>query len=221
MKVVGIIRSIGERTEDFSKYLLEKQVDDVKVLKNIKPLKKSLIEYLKIGLDYDFLVINDADVFIKTNCVNMMLDNIIKNKYSMITASTISKFFNNREGGIRIFNCQYVDKMIRYLEDSDNIRPEASLHIKFKGKLIKDITSLHEYEQFYKDIYLRFVKHSIKSKSSIKRVNFSKSDDFDFKVAYNGFFDKEKDFNKSFPLIIEKEPIGVNDYESLIKKYKL
>lgn len=73
MKVVGIIRSIGERTEDFSKYLLEKQIDDVKLVKNITPLKNSVLTYLNIGLNYDYLVICDADVFVLPGIVDILL----------------------------------------------------------------------------------------------------------------------------------------------------
>lgn len=218
MKIVGIIRSIGERTESFSKFLLEKQVDEVKVIKNISPLKQSVIEYLKVGLDYDYLVINDADVFVKPNCVKSMLKKI--GNSSMITAHTTSKFFKNRQGGIRIYNCKKCEQMINYIEKNNNIRPEFSLHQKFQGKLINDITSLHEYEQYYKDIYLRFNKHSIKSKQFSHIITKNKNNkDYDFRVAYSGFFDKEKDFSKSFIDLKEKEEIF--DFELLQKKYKL
>lgn len=217
MKVVGIIRSIGERTEEFSKYLLEKQVDDVKVLKNVTPITKSVVEYLKLGLNFDFLVINDADVFIKPNCIKLMLKYI--NNNSMVTAHTISNFFGVRQGGIRIYNMRYGKDMINYLSKHEDIRPEASLHVKYGGKLIKDITSFHEYEQYYKDIYLRFIKHSIKSKKLINKFKKNMNNSLDFQVAYHGFFDKEKNFKKSFPNIKEKDVI--TDFNELEKKYKL
>ena len=221
MKIVGVIRSIGERTENFSKFLLEKQVDEIKTLKNVKPLKKSLIEYLKIGLDYDFLVINDADVFIKPNCVNIMLEKL--GNYPLITAATISKFFGKRTGGIRIFNSKYCQEMVDFLENSNSAnRPEASVNRTFGGHVIKDVTSLHEYEQYYKDIYLRFIKHEKKSKPYLKHINNKQNDkDMDLVVAYRGCYDKVKDFNKSFPTLIEKSPIEEKDFKTLVEKYNL
>lgn len=218
MKVIGVVRSICERTEDFARHLLEKQVSDVKIIKNITPLKKSLIEYLKLGVDYDYLVINDADVFIKPGCVDLMLKKI--NNSPLITAHTISKFFGKRQGGIRIFNTKYAQEMIKYLESYDNIRPEGSLHLKFNGSLINDVTSIHEYEQNYKDVYLRFIKHWSKSKQYKRKIDeFKNSSDLDLIVAYHGFYDKVKDFQKSFPDLKEKEEIL--DFQELIDKYKL
>lgn len=112
--------------------------------------------------------------------------------------------------------------MIKYIENTENIRPEASIHLKFNGVLTDVMTSLHEYDQYYYDIYKRFVKQSIKSKRFKHKIKtFKKNNDLDFKVAYRGFFDKEKDFKKSFPNIIEKKPINDSDFDQLKKIYKL
>ena len=94
------------------------------------------------------------------------------------------------------------------IKNGDTIRPESDIHKKFKGSLVEDVTSKHEYDQYYRDIYDRFVKHSIKHKKMADVIKkFKDHEDMDFIVAYHGFFDKEKNFEKSFTDLEEKKSL--------------
>lgn len=220
MKVIGVIRSIGERTEDFSKFLLEKQVDEIYLVKNVKPMVNMTLMCLKIGVNSkaDYMITCDSDVFILPNMVNFMVGEIKKHKRPLITGHTKSKFLGKRQGGIRIWNVSNMKEMINLLEkndDFDKYRPEAYIHSKIKGLLINDVTSYHEYEQYYKDIYEKFINQSIKTKSKSSYIKgFKKHKDIDFRVAYHGYFDKEKDFRKSFPDLVEKDMLNISEIKN-------
>ncbi len=210
MKIIGVIRSLGERTESLAIQELEKQVDKVFLVKDIKPLYKAVIKCIDIALEQnaDYMITNDADVIIKEGCVETLLLEIKKCKSPLVTGYTISKFLGKRKGGVRIWNKNNLLEIKEFLINNGNtIRPESDIHHKFGGFLVDYVTSIHEYEQFYEDIYERFVKHSIKHKSkknSNQIKQFEKYEDIDFKVAYCGFFDEEKNFKKSFPDLKEK-----------------
>jgi len=221
MKVIGIIRSIGERTEDFSKHLLEKQLNEVFLVKNIIPMKNMTLECLNIGINSkaDYIITCDADVFILPNMVEFMINKMKKHNSPLITGHTKSKFFGKREGGIRIWNSSFLHKIKDILNNNinDKLRPEAFIHTNIKGLLIDKITSYHEYEQYYVDIYNKFVNQSIKSRDRAYIIKkFKNNSDIDFKVAYHGFFDKEKNFRKSFPNLSEKNTMNVKDIEKYI-----
>jgi hypothetical protein len=110
-----------------------------------------------------------------------------------------------------------MQKMFDLLYKSDSVdsyRPEAFIHTKINGLLIIDITSYHEYEQYYKDIYAKFINQSIKTKRKKELIRkFKKKEDMDFKVAYHGYFDKEKNFKKSFPKLKEKDTLIIKDFK--------
>lgn len=216
MKIIGIVRSIGERTEKLSLDLLKYQVKEIRLVKNVKPMKNMTLECLNFGLKYkaDYLVTCDADVLIKPDIVEKMISEI-QNK-ALITGHTKSKFFGIRQGGIRIWNGNYFLTILELLEKVTTdyelqYRPERFIHETLKGKLINTVTSIHEYDQYYFHIYEKFSNQSskLKGKSKIKqKVSlFLNSNDVDFKVAYAGFFDKEKNFKKSFPDLIEKKDL--------------
>lgn len=223
MKIIGIIRSIGERTESFSKYLLQKQISDIYLVKDIIPIKNMSISCIKIGLQSqaDYMVTCDADVFVLPNAVNDMLKEAQKKNSVLLTGHTKSKFFGKGQGGIRIWDCVALRKALHVLEtdiETNLQRPEELIHIRLGGALSQQVTSLHEYDQYYFHIYEKFVNKSIKSKSIRKRVlKFKEAKDVDFRVAYCGFFDKEKNYKKSFPNLTEKTEINNMEME---KRYK-
>ncbi len=212
MKIIGIIRSLGERTEYIAMKALEKQVDEVFLVKDVKPFYKTVIKCIDIALEQnaDYMITNDADVIIKEGVVKILLEHIKKTNSTLVTGHTISKFLGKRQGGVRIWSNKKLKEIKEFLENNGEvIRPEANVHNKFCGLLVHDVTSEHEYNQYYKDIYDRFVKHSVKHKDLSNIIKkFKNHKDMDFKVAYHGFFDKEKKYKKSFPELKEKEKIN-------------
>lgn len=215
MKIIGVVRSLGERTEDIAISELKKQVDKVFLVRDIKPFYKTVIKCIDIALEQnaDYMITNDADVIIKEGAVKILLKHIKKTNSPLVTGHTISKFLGKRQGGVRIWSNKKLKEIKQFLESNGEvIRPEADIHKKFKGVLVNDVTSTHEYNQFYRDIYDRFVKHSIKHKDISSTIKgFKNNKDLDFKVAYHGYFDKEKNFKKSFPNLLEKEEIYENN----------
>lgn len=208
MKIIGVVRSLGERTEEIAISELEKQVDEVFLLRDIKPFYKTVIKCIDIALEQnaDYMITNDADVTIKEGAVKILLNYIKKTNSPLVTSHAISKFLGKRQGGVRIWSNKNLKEIKQFLEKKrEVIRPESDIHKEFNGLLIEEVTSEHEYNQFYKDIYDRFVKHSIKHKKISNIIkNFKNNKDLDFKVAYHGYFDKEKNFKKSFPNLKEK-----------------
>lgn len=209
MKIIGVIRSLGERTESLAIIELKKQVDEVFLIKDVKPFYKTVIKCIDLALEKnaDYMITNDADVIIKEGIVKVLLKHIKKTESTLVTGHTISKFLGKRQGGVRIWSNKNLKEIKQFLEkNGEVIRPESDIHKEFNGLLIEEVTSEHEYNQFYKDIYDRFVKHSIKHKKISNIIkNFKNNKDLDFKVAYHGYFDKEKDFKKSFPNLEEKQ----------------
>jgi hypothetical protein len=219
MEIIGVVRSLGERTEKITIDLLNEQITNIHLIKNTTPFKSTVIECLKLGIEHnvDFMVTCDSDV----QPLNNAITNIIKygQKYDdkLITGYTYSKFFKKREGGIRLWPGKKLKQFLDYtIKNESPLRPEADLHNKFNGLLVNNIFSIHEYEQYYTDIYSRFNLQSLKSQKFSNIIStFKDVDDMDFKVAYHGFFDKTKNFNLSFPNLPEKDKLNNNH---IIKK---
>jgi hypothetical protein len=215
MKIIGVVRSLGERTYELSYELLNRHLENVYTVSGVTPFNSTVMECVKIGIKTgaDYMITCDADVLILPNSVNVMKAYIGKYDNPIITAHTYSKFLKKRQGGIRIWNCSKLNDMLLYITSmKDEIRPEAMIHRKFGGLIIDDVLTIHEFEQYYADIYTRFNFQSVKAKNLEKLINdFNKESDMDFIVAYNGFFDNDKNFNKSFPHLIEKPVLNLKD----------
>jgi hypothetical protein len=216
MEVLGIIRTLGERSLGFAQELLEEQVDSVEIVSGITPAPASVIKSYEIALESgaQYFVQADADLFILPGVIQTMVEGLKKLNTPVLTSYTKSKFFGKREGGVRLYNCRYLGKFLAFVRINElPLRPEARLWKEFGGRLMPGINSYHEYEQYYQDIYKRFVVQSHKSKkpSHAKLIySFKDSTDMDLLVAYHGYFDETKDFDNSFPGLKEKGPLDLN-----------
>lgn len=208
MKTIGVIRSLGERTEKLAQHELEKQVDELILVKDIRPLTKTVITCLEIFMDSpaEIMITNDADVVVHEGAIAEMIQEIKITDCPLLTAWTMSKFFGERQGGIRVWKKENLREKIDFLKNNKEfVRPEAAIHHSFGGKLFQKVNSKHDFDQFYRDIYDSFSRNSEKlSKKKGLIRTFKNKPDVDFLVAYHGFFDPVKNFRKSFPSLEEK-----------------
>lgn len=217
-----IVRSTGERTEAACVHSLKQQV----VEKNIvvlheRPFVKALRRGFEIGLDYglDWTFCVDADVILKANAVDEILsfaETVTENTFD-ITPSLLDKLLGEiRPVGIHVYRTQYFDEVLKFVNEAEyEIRPDTFVKRKMESKGYIDVFTernalgLHDYEQYYADIYRKGLVHARKFSHrmayAVDMWERLKADDPDFAVALMGyrasqiFVDKHKVDRNMFP----------------------
>ena len=202
-----ILRSIGERTTSLCYKLIKKQISEKNIhLVRETPNVKAIRKYYEIAIESNkkWTFVIDADILIKTNCINEFFyytKNVSKNIFC-IEGFIIDKFLDSPRPGGRILRTSLLQTAYKLIPDAkDTIRPDSYIRNsmqKLGYNFIKTniIIGLHDYEQYYKDIYRKsFVqakKHNCKVKKIINFWEQRQNQDNDFKIALKGFNDGEK-----------------------------
>lgn len=198
-----IIRTVGERTTALCHELLKKQISDnnIHIIFEI-PFTKAVRKTFEIGMNdnrkWTFVV--DADVLVKPGIIDEIIEygeatcrNVFK-----IEGKVIDKFLDSpREAGTHLYRTRLMDHALELVPPSNmSIRPETHVRNAMNKKgypYIKTeiMTGLHDFEQYYRDIYRKcFVqskKHHNRVLNIIKEWEKRASHDADFMVALAGF----------------------------------
>ena len=212
-----VIRSVGERTEQlcYKKMVGMFGEDNVFIVKKI-PFVEAIRETYKIGINENkkWTLVIDADVIPDINKIYIFLyENINEDSQTFCIISKIKDKILNREnriGGIHLYNTKLLNIGYNYIGINENIRPEATILKEMKnggyGYKVSDINiGIHDYEQYYKDLYRKSYIHAIKHKNKIKirELKNKINDDDDYKVILLGYEDGLKhrgeiSINKNF-----------------------
>lgn len=199
--VAAVIRSSGERTEKQCHDLLARQVNPKHLhIIHEAPFSKALHKSFEIGIreKRDWTMVIDADVLPRINIVDELVSRARCSPKSVFALQTemLDKFFGGtRVGGIKLYRTALLEKAISLIPQVD-VRPETFVikNMHKQGHYV-DITELvcgvHDFEQYYRDIFRKGFTHGIKHASFAKVLTpyweRMKRKDSDFEVLLAGF----------------------------------
>jgi hypothetical protein len=203
--LIVVIRSSGERTFEACRGLVLKQVpfDALEVVKE-QPFEKALRRTYEIGIHRSakWTMTLDADVLLGEGAIKKFVAEAesMPNNFIQIEGLVHDKLTGLfRQAGHRIYRTKYLKKaLLQIPSDGTEIRPEyATLQqmekLGFPSRLIDLVVGIHDYEQYYHDIYRKaFVhanKHQIWLADIINRWKKYMATDTDFRIALRGLYD--------------------------------
>ncbi len=162
--VTAIVRSVGERTEQACRYLLSQQVPEENIVTiNEVPFSAAVAKTFKVGLEkgLPWTLCLDADVLVKQGAVSELLveaEKIQENVFGL-QGLILCKFFDgDRKAGNRLYRTSLLVQGLESIPNQETIRPETdtvrAMETKgFPWEVVDVTVGLHDYEQYYKDIY--------------------------------------------------------------------
>jgi hypothetical protein len=204
-KAVAVIRSASERTLDGCRALLSRQLPEgaVHVLDE-RPFEAALRACYRIGIEseVEWMVTVDADVLPRPGAVRDLLAvaESLSDDYLQIEGLIHDKLLGGyRTAGHRVYRTRHLQKALDALPpDATQIRPETWVIERLAGEGHRSTTcevifGVHDYEQFYRDIYRKSFVQGQKFREWLPRVvprwRDLADDDPDFRVAMRAFFD--------------------------------
>ena len=227
-----IIRSAGERTEQLCKNLIIEQGVSPENLCIVKeaPFSAALKITFELGIERDlkWTLCNDADVLLRPGAVENMIvlaeqqnENVCE-----IEGYILDKFFGGpRNGGVHLYRSSVLLKALEYIPPEGlDIRPEhhtrqALAAIGYPWKTVPYLVGIHDFEQYYKDIFRKCFVHAHKHLNltelflSIWREKAAC--DMDYVVALQGFAKGVEHYGEVF--IDSRQEI----YQALLSKLQL
>ncbi len=201
--VTVIIRSFKERSIEICLNSVLTEIDQENVfLIQETPFAKAVQKTFEIGISENkkWTLAIDADLILLPNSISTMLNQAkaYDNLY-VYQGHILDKFrCGVRQGGPHLYKTENLEIAIELIKsDQANLRPESAIYDLMKKRnhnvvIDKKIYALHDFEQFYKDIYRKAYFHGIKHKGwkSLLPLWLEKCYlDFDYKIASVGFLD--------------------------------
>lgn len=199
-----VIRSVGERTTDLCKFIIEKQV----LRKNIfiieeTPFSKAVRKTFEIGLNNNlpWTVAVDADVLLHSKGLQTLINcaESYQQPFFKGNCKGVDKFFGStRTICPHIYTTSYFDYAILAFPEEETLRPESHVldivNEKFQLSVafFPNIIALHDFGQDYEDI---FRKTTIYAKKHLRKIDYfikywgsNLNSDYDYIVALTGLF---------------------------------
>ena len=173
-----IVRAAGERTESECIALAQLQGEVIVVRK--RPFGEAVRETYRIGskMTQKWIPVIDADVLLHPGILREALKWLgeHKGKIFCLDGRTEDKITcRTRRAGIHIYNRKHLLKAVKYVDDK-HIKPESHARkqmakLGFKTVAPRIIFGLHDYEQFYCDLWRKAVTQTRKLAKMIKKKN--------------------------------------------------
>jgi len=203
--VVVVIRSAGERTFEACRKLVMKQIpaNSVEVVDE-RPFERALKRSYEIGIQRSakWTMTLDADVLLRKTAVSALVAEAEKlpEQYLQIEGRIHDKLTGlYRPAGHRIYRTQYLERCLKEIPaEGAEIRPEYVTlqrmeRLGFPSKRIGLISGIHDYEQFYRDVYRKAYvhanKHQVWLAEMVTRWKRLTNEDNDFQFALRGLYD--------------------------------
>jgi len=202
MDITIVIRSSYERTEDICHNLVKRQVPEENiVIIHERPFFSSLKRSFQTGIaaDREWTLCIDADVLILPNAVEGLVGFVSGQPDACLGASglVLDKLrMEKSRGGHHIYRTHLLIEALSIIKTDKNmafqLRPETYLKHKMQEvgyywSLWDEVIGLHDFEQFYSDIYRKMIVRAQKSSSArekyLKKAALYSQKDPDFLVA--------------------------------------
>jgi hypothetical protein len=199
-----VIRSAGERTLEVCYNLIVSQCGcSIEIVKE-RPFESALRKSYEIGIQQNsaWTMTVDADVMLCKGAVRALLAaaEAMPRRYFQLQG----RIYDNitglyRRAGLRIYRTSLLAKAVTMIPSpGDEIRPEQFVttrmqELNYPARNIGYVAGLHDYEQYYRDLYRKAFVHAHKYRdlvpTIIQRCNELKRDDQDFLIIFRGLQD--------------------------------
>jgi hypothetical protein len=226
-----VVRHSNERTLGYCLELLKKQVSEENLfIINETPFSNAVKRTFEIGIDCnkDWTLAIDADILVTEDCITKIVSiaENLEDYFFEIQGRILDKFYGvPRGGGPHLYRTKYLPKAINFIpKEGTSLRPESDTYDRMAEigchfYFGKEVFGLHDYEQFYKDIYRKGFLHAKKHWRYLSHFenywHVNKEIDKDFLVAIHGF--KQAQFYND-TVFVDRNffPTQLNDYLSEI-----
>jgi hypothetical protein len=206
-----IIRSVGERTVPVIKHLLKQQVSEDQLFEvNEAPLSRALeVSYefaLKEGRRYVLII--DGDILPFRNMLDRLtaIFNKLDERVFGLQCSVADKMIHNfRPAGVHMHRTVLLESAMKQIpEANETVRPESMTINEMADRgyptlFIDDVLALHDFEQYYKDLFRKsfFLAHKhTKDLPYVKKLwKRLAVDDNDYRIALEGL-ERGEQYNK-------------------------
>jgi len=206
MDLIVVIRTVKERTFEACQSIVASQVDESRIcIVNEAPFEKALARCYETGIasGAKWMMTLDGDVLLRPGAVRDFhaAAEAMAPEYFQIEGLVLDKLSGKfRKAGHRIYRTEHLPLALDQIPAATDakLRPEwETLHAMGKlgqpSKEIDVVFGIHDYEQFYADIYRKaFVharKHPEQASEFIDRWTERLTSDNDFRIALRGFCD--------------------------------
>jgi hypothetical protein len=213
MKLGVIIRSTGERTHKLCCESVRQFVHDrnIHVINNTCPFSKAVEEMFEIAIstDWDWYIGLDADVILMRDWMprvwRVFLEEETKRAFTENKTKVNDLFkidfmlqdrFIGLTPGVHFYNNRFSKKALEVLKlTKDSNKPEGNIRHKIGVPFIQPNMTIgyHGYEQYYSDIFNRFVVRASRNPEYVDKHNIFKRDlstevnPVELVVAYDGW----------------------------------
>lgn len=173
-EVTAVIRSAGERTEAACNHLLSSQVSEENIsVIHERPFTKALERTFEIGMQRGrpWTLVVDADVLIRDGAISQILemaeqaeDNVFE-----VQGRMLDKLFGGaRPCGLHLYRTALLPEAIDCIPAQGvTMRPETLVLRRMASRgypWVQEeiVVGLHDYEQYYRDIYRKAFAHAHK-----------------------------------------------------------
>ena len=179
--ITVVVRHTNERTLEYCYELLKLQVCSSNLFCiNETPFSKAVKKTFEIGIDSDkeWTLAIDADILISDQCLNKIVSEAenLEDYFFEIQGRILDKLYGvPRSGGPHLYRTKFLKQAIKFIpKEGTSLRPESDTYesmsqLGYHYYFGKDIYGLHDYEQYYKDLY---IKGFIHGKPSVNRIFF-------------------------------------------------
>lgn len=229
-----ILRSANERSLPLAEKALALETSHYSLLEAY-PFSKSLHEMFKIGKDlpFPYLLALDADVILHSGILKKIMTAAPSCEF-FLDFFVMDKFRGKCCSGCHLYLNKYSKALFEYPFLPNASRPENHLvlhfakthHLKYKSNSL--VVGLHDYEQYYKDLYAKYYRRALRRKGEaemLKAVIEARKayfpGDKDFEVVLKGLSDGIKADRESFPLFDAKNYPPIESLMPLSEKLPL
>lgn len=206
MSFIVTIRAAGERTEDECYQTFKEQAGEATAIHIVRknPFKEALEECYQVGIESQkkWLITVDADMIMLSGTIELLIREAEKmpENYLQLQGKILDKITGTfRKSGPKIYRVSLLKKLLELSKSfDDHVRPESRLiaHLGRKGcpfRYISAVLCLHDYEQYYKNIYrksyVRTRKHPWFLSEIIQRAISLKKEDLNYQVMLQAIWD--------------------------------
>jgi len=198
-----LVRHSGERSFELSKYAIEKQVSSLSPIEVISswPFEDTLLKSYQaaIRLNKEYTLMVDADIVVLFDSVIKLMQIAHKTKPFITQGLVYDNIFSKyRRAGHHLYRTDLLAKAITYIpKEGQYLRPETfvikKILLEGEKKLYKNILfGVHDFEQYYVDLYRKSVNHGHKHQFLWRELGEALKDnpfEDERKVISLGFFE--------------------------------
>lgn len=232
--IYTVLRAAGERSLPLAEKALQQETSNYTVIEEF-PFSSSLKKMFSIGKEVPFryLLALDADVILHPGIFAKIAQEAEKCAF-FLDFFVMDKFRGKCCSGCHLYSNQYSEALLEYSLEGNPSRPENDLILNFsKENHLKHgksslVVGLHDYEQYYRDLYAKFYRRAQRRREEAeqlitvleaRRVYFP--NDPDFEVALKGLKEGMKGEKALFSLFDARTYPPIEQVMPLLEKLPL